>query len=173
MRPPRTHLQVLDYFVELLNGDEQALLGCGVGYRLYQQIVRGNIEQRRYFNQKINGTDSGSSLHAGDMVASTHNFSASSSCVMPQAFLALCSRFPKPRGSKPCKGVLLSFILCTLPFGSPPFLLGSERSESQKRRRSSRRQQKPHPKTAVCRFEMRLVPNYAYQQFMLTIVRSL
>lgn len=104
---------------------------------------------------------------------STHNFSASSSCVMPQAFLALCRRFPKPRGSKPCKGVLLSFILCTLPFGSPPFLLGFERAESQKRRCSNRRQQKPHSKTAVCRFEMRLVLNYTYQQFMLTVIRNL
>lgn len=69
MRPPRTHLQVLDYFVKLLNGDEQALLSCGVGYRPRQEIVRGDIEQRRYLNQKVNGTDSGSSLHAGDMVA--------------------------------------------------------------------------------------------------------
>ena len=62
-------LQALDYFVQLLNGNEQALLWCGVGYRPRQEIVCGNIEQYCYLDQKVNRADSAPSLHAGNMVA--------------------------------------------------------------------------------------------------------
>ncbi len=43
---------------------------------------------------------------------STQSRSASSSWVIPRAFLALCSRFPKPYGSKPGNDVLLLLIVC-------------------------------------------------------------